>query len=97
MRGGAIFVAFFIFFTLATLAVPIPLFPGSMVHPMFNSLGIPVPFYTPLLDAVANGILYGFVVWIIFVMVSKRLEEPEVEINSREKKGHTGKRDMSHQ
>lgn len=97
MRGGAIFLAFFIFFTLATLAVPIPLFPGSMVHPMFSSLGIPVPFYTPLLDAVANGILYGFVVWIIFVLVSKRLEEPEVEINSREKKGHTGKRGMSHQ
>ena len=78
--------AFFIFFTLATLAVPIPLFPGNMVHPMFSSLGIPVSFYTPLLDAVANGILYGFAVWIAFVLISKRLEVPEIEIKSREKK-----------
>jgi hypothetical protein len=96
MRGGAIFLVFFIFFTLATLAVPTPLFPGNMVHSVFNSLGIPVSFYNPLLDAVANGILYGFIVWIVFVLVSKRLEEPEVEINSREKKKHSRERSMSH-
>lgn len=91
MRGGAIFLAFFIFFTLATLAVPIPLFPGSMVHPMFGSLGIPVSFYTPLLDAVANGVLYGFLVWIAFVLISRRLEAPEVKTTSREKNRHTRK------
>ena len=77
---------FLVFFTLATLAVPIPLFPGNMVHSVFSSLGIPVSLYTSLLEAVANGILYGFIIWIVFVLVSRRLEEPEVEIKSREKK-----------
>ncbi len=86
MRGGAIFLVFFILFTLATLAVPIPLFPGNMVHSVLNSLGIPVSLYTSLLEAVANGILYGFIIWIGFVLLSRRLEEPEVEIKSREKK-----------
>ena len=86
MRGGAIFLAFFIFFTLATLAVPIPLFPGNMVHSVFSSLGIPVSLYSSLFNAVANGILYGFIVWMIYVLVSKRLEEPEVVINPEKKK-----------
>lgn len=96
MRGGAIFLVFFIFFTLATLAVPIPLFPGNIVHSMFSSLGIPVSFYTPLLDAVANGLLYGFIVWIVFVLVSRKLEEPEVVTNPRERKRHSRKRSISH-
>jgi len=95
MRGGAIFLAFFLFFTLATLAVPVPLFPGNMVHSVFSSLGIPASFYTPLLDAVANGILYGFIVWIVFVLVSTKLEEPEVEINPQERKRHSRKRSIS--
>lgn len=86
MKGGAIFLVFFIFFTLATLAVPIPLFPGNMVHSVFSSLGIPISFYTSLLEAVANGILYGFIVWMIYVLVSKRLEEPEIVINPEKKK-----------
>ena len=86
MRSAAIFLVFFIFFTLATLAVPIPLFPGNIVHSIFSSLMIPLFLYTPLLDALANGILYSFIVWIVFVLVSRRLEAPEVAINPKEKK-----------
>lgn len=85
MRSGAIFLVFFVFFTLATLAVPIPLFPGNIVRSVFSSFGIPFSFYTPLLDAMANGLLYGFIIWIAFVLVSRRLEEPEVVINQRKK------------
>jgi hypothetical protein len=96
MRGGAIFLVFFIFFTLATLAVPIPLFPGNMVHPAFNLLSIPFSFYTPLLDAVANGLLYGFIVWIVFVLICRKLEEPEVVINPGERKRPGRKRSVSH-
>jgi polyferredoxin len=96
MKGGAIFLAFFLFFTLATLAVPIPLFPGNVVRAVLNSLGIPVSFYTLLLGAVANGLLYGFVVWIVFVLVSRKLEEPEVVIDPRERKRHGKKRSISH-
>jgi len=96
MRGGAIFLVFFIFFTLATLAVPIPLFPGNIVHSMINSLGIPLSFYSPLLDAVANGLFYGFIVWMIFVLVSRKLEEPEIAINPEERKRNNRKQRISH-
>jgi hypothetical protein len=63
---------------------------------VFNSIDIPFSFYAPLLDAVANGLLYGFVVWIVFVLISRKLEEPEVMIDSRERKRHGRKRDISH-
>lgn len=96
MRGGAIFLVFFIFFTSATLAVPIPLFPGNIVHSVFSSSGIPVSFYTTLFEAVANGLLYGLLVWIVFVLVSRKLEEPEVVVDPRERKKHSRKRSMSH-
>lgn len=95
MKDGTIFLVFFIFFTLATLAVPIPLFPGNMVRSVFISLGVPVSFETPLVEAIANGILYGFIVWIVFVLVSERLEEHEVEMDSRERRKHGRKQGMS--
>lgn len=77
MKGGAIFLAFFVFFTLATLAVPIPLFPGNMMHSLFSSSEV----YTPLFDAMANGILYGFIIWMAYVLVSRKLEEQKATIN----------------
>lgn len=83
MNGGEIFLAFFIFFTLATLAVPIPLFPGNIITPLFGSLGIPVSLYTPVLDAAANGILYGFIIWIVYVSTSRKLAESEAANNLR--------------
>lgn len=83
MRGGAIFLAFFIFFTSATLAVPVPLFPGNTVRFIYNVLSIPNYFYTPLLDALVNGVVYGFVVWVMFVLVSRKIEESEAAFNSR--------------
>lgn len=97
MRGGAIFLVFFIFFTSATLAVPVPFFPGSILHSVFRSLGIPVSFYTMFFEAMANGLLYGFIVWIAFVLVSRKLEEPEVVVDSREREKHSRKESISHQ
>ncbi len=84
MRNGAIFSVFFILFTLATLAVPIPLFPGNMVRTLAISIGLPV-LLTQLLNAVANGMLYGFLVWAVYFLISRKLEEPEVEVTSRKK------------
>ncbi|MGD8506936.1 MAG: hypothetical protein PVF15_09790 [Candidatus Bathyarchaeota archaeon] len=94
MRGGAIFLVFFILFTAATLAVPIPLFPGNVMHSVFSSLS--VSLYAPLLDAVANGLFYGFIVWLVFFLVSKRLEEPEVAIVKKKEKRNRRKRSLSH-
>ncbi len=96
MRGGAIFFVFFIFFTLATLAVPIPLFPGNIVRSLFNSLGIPFSAYAGLLDSVANGLFYGFIIWIVSVLVSRELEEPEIAIRQEKEKKRSRKRSMPH-
>ena len=76
MRGGAIFLAFFFLFTIASYAVPVPLFPGNLV----SALGFAtVPTeYAPFVSAVVNGLVYGFVVWLVFVVVSRRFEEPKV-------------------
>jgi hypothetical protein len=76
MHGGAIFLAFFVLFSVASYAVPVPLFPGSLV-PLFGFINVPAA-YVPLASAVVNGIVYGLVVWLVFLLVSRRLEEPKV-------------------
>ena len=75
MRGGAVFLAFFLLFTLASMAVPVPLFPGSMIHALF---GLPIDSYAPLISAITNGITYGLVVWLVFFLATRRLDESGV-------------------
>ncbi len=72
MRAPAIFLSFFILFTAASVAVPIPLFPGNMI-PTF--LEIQTSQYTTYLGALTNGLTYGFITWIIFYLVDKRMEK----------------------
>jgi len=82
MRGGAIFLAFFVLFTVASFSVPVPLFPGNLV-PSLGFVTLPTA-YAPFVSAVVNGVVYGFVVWLVFVLVSRRFEEPKVtEIRRR--------------
>jgi len=76
MRGGAIFLAFSMLFAVASYAVPVPLFPGSLV-PALGVVNVPAG-YAPLISAVVNGLVYGLVVWLVFVLVSRRFEEPRV-------------------
>jgi len=75
MRGGAVFLAFFLLFTLASLAVPVPLFPGNIIHAL---TGLPVDAYAPLVSALTNGVTYGLVVWLVFFVVTRRLDESGV-------------------
>ena len=75
MRGGAVFLAFFLLFTLASLAVPVPLFPGNAIHAFF---GLPVDSYAPLISAITNGVTYGLVVWLVFFLATRRLDESGV-------------------
>jgi hypothetical protein len=72
LRGGAIFLVFFALFTVASFAVPVPLFPGNVV-PVWLSL--PSPDYASLVSAVVNGITYGLVVWLVFVLATRKLDE----------------------
>lgn len=96
MRGGAVFLAFFILFTLASLAVPVPLFPGSIINTFF---ALPVDTYAPLVSAITNGITYGLVVWLVFVLVTRRLDESGVsDYKSRKgrNRGDSRKRTVKH-
>jgi len=72
MRATAIFAAFFLLFTSASIAVPIPLFPGNMISTLF---GIPTSEYMPYLEALTNGLTYGFITWIVFFLVDKKIEK----------------------
>jgi len=63
MRATPIFFASFILFTAASIAIPIPLFPGNIISTLSR---IPTSEYTIYLQALTNGITYGFTIWIIF-------------------------------
>lgn len=80
MKGKPIFLTFFLFFTLVSIIVPIPLFPGNMI-PIW--LGIQTNEYSLYLNALINGITYGFIVWLIFVIGVKQIEK--VAAKNREK------------
>lgn len=86
--GAVIFVIFFLLFLAITLSVH-GLLPGSMTHAW---LGIPQTEYVVLgipawllINAIVNGVFWGFVVWLIYSLVrlatSKREKKVKVEIS----------------
>ena len=80
MRATAIFVAFFLMFTSASIAVPIPLFPGNMISSLF---GIPTSGFMTYLEALTNGLTYGFITWLVFFVVDRKLEK-SMSMNSEQ-------------
>ncbi len=74
MRGGALFLIFFVLFGAASYAIPAPLFPGNIVL-LFIDLPIA---YAPLIEAIVNGIIYGCVVWLVSILVIRKFEDPKV-------------------
>jgi hypothetical protein len=79
MRATPIFLVFFILFTAASIAVPIPLFPGNMIATLFR---LPISSYMPYIEAITNGLTYGFVTWLVFFIVDKKLDK-SMAINSK--------------
>jgi hypothetical protein len=71
MKATAIFFAFFLLFTSASLAVPVPMFPGNMVATLVE---FPASEYIVYLEALTNGLTYAFVTWIIFFLLARKLE-----------------------
>ena len=72
MRGLAILIAFFFLFTSASLLIPSPMFPGNFFCTL---IGEPTSEYVKYSSAVFNGIFYGVILWLVFVVISKRLEK----------------------
>lgn len=72
MIGAVIFVISFLLFLAATLGVP-TLPPGNMIHELlaipkvdYPVLGIPAWL---LISAIVNGVVYGFIIWLIYSLV----------------------------
>jgi hypothetical protein len=74
MRGIAILIVFFLMFTSASLLIPSPMFPGSVFCIL---IGGAVSEYAGYLSAIFNGVFYGSVLWLVFTVISRRLEEGE--------------------
>ena len=72
MRGKLILLVFFSMFTVASLLIPSPMFPGSL---LLASVGGASPVYAQYISAVLNGVVYGVVLWTVFVVLSRRLEQ----------------------
>ena len=72
MRATPIFFAFFLLFTAASIAVPISLFPGNLITTFFE---IQFLEYIIFIEAITNGLTYGFVTWLVFFLVDKKLEK----------------------
>jgi len=83
MRGLAVFVVFFAIFLASSLAIPSPLFPGNFVCSFF---GISDLSYISLVNAVVNGIFYGFIAWIVFSLSFRWVERSLYKEGSAKKK-----------
>lgn len=71
MKASAIFFVFFLLFTAASIAVPVPMFPGNMIPAL---LGIEASEYLIYLEALTNGVTYAFITWLAFLLLVRRIE-----------------------
>jgi hypothetical protein len=74
LRGAIVFLAVFFIVLAVTLAYP-ELPPGKMIYEAvvgaetdYEVLGMPA---TQLISAVFNGVIYGFIAWLIFWLAEK--------------------------
>jgi hypothetical protein len=72
MRGVPILLIFFLMFTAASVMAPFPMFPGNFVCATIGSAVTPYALY---LGAALNGLFYGVLIWLVFVGISKKLEQ----------------------
>jgi hypothetical protein len=70
MRGLNILLAFFTVFAVASILIPVPLFPGNFVSVL---LGEGLQDYVRALSAVLNGAFYGVILWLMFIGIGKKL------------------------
>lgn len=71
MRGTVILIFFFLIFLVTSLLTP-SMFPGNLICVL---LGASLSQYAGLVSAFLNGAFYAVVIWILFVILSRKLEE----------------------
>lgn len=69
---GLLIMTFFSIFTITSILIPIPLFPGSWLISLF---GEGLQFIQTLLSALFNGLVYGSIIGIVFYAISQKLEQ----------------------
>jgi len=74
MRGTLILIVFFLLFTSASLLIPSPMFPGNAFCML---IGEATSQHVEYLSAFFNGVFYALILWLVFVAISRRLEEEE--------------------
>ena len=57
---------------VASLLIPAPMFPGNVFCKL---IGISAVEYSLFLSVVFNGVFYGSILWLVFVVISRRFEE----------------------
>jgi len=69
---GLLIITFFSIFAIASILIPVPLFPGSLLSTML--LPSELTTYSVLLSALINGLIYGSLLGIAFCVISNKLE-----------------------
>jgi hypothetical protein len=72
MRGTRILIVFFVAFTVATLLIPAPMFPGNIIC---GFLGTKVQAYITFVSALVNGAIYGVSMWLVFLALGRKLSQ----------------------
>jgi hypothetical protein len=72
MKGTSILLVFFAIFLVASILIPSPMFPGNVICMW---MGGAISEYSRYLSAFFNGVFYGAILWLIFIVISRRLEE----------------------
>ncbi len=71
MFGTIIFIIFFAIFTTASILLPVQFFPGSLLE----NLAIIPEEYEQYVSAIANGLIYSTIIWLISLAINKKIKE----------------------
>jgi len=71
MFGTIIFIIFFAIFTTASILLPVQFFPGSLLE----NLTIIPQEYKQYVSAIANGLIYSTIIWLISLAINKKIKE----------------------
>jgi hypothetical protein len=72
MKGMIILLVFFSIFAVASLLIPVPLFPGNWFCTL---IGEGIRDYVRILSALFNGVFYGVILWSVFIAIGRKLGE----------------------
>ena len=72
MKGLYILLAFFSLIAVASLLIPVPMFPGTGFCSLLGDVALN---YVSVLSAVFNGAFYGVILWLMFVGLGRKLVE----------------------